>query len=184
MLPMVVKMNPFSIPEHTWIRIVMDFFGVNGDFTPSRGNTLVHHNSFSVEAPRNYKTTEDGSLGSVSETSPGKEKKKLVELFHDSINEDQDVNVLNTSINQDTGNRKPEVKPTIQDILPPKSADGTPHVSRANSRCSSQRTEDNLMFKEKPLSFTQNCLPSLVSCGSFSERKGKMSPAIDANYKP
>ncbi|GMI68340.1 hypothetical protein HRI_000503300 [Hibiscus trionum] len=162
-----------------------DFFSVNGDFTPSRGNTPVHHNSFSAGAPRIYKAPEDGSPGSASETSPGK-KKKLVELFRDNIKEDQDVNELNTSINQDTANGKLEVKPTIQDILPPKSANGTPCVSRANSRCSSERTVngDNLMFKEKPLRSTQGCLPSLVSCGSFSERKKKMNPAIDVNYKP
>ncbi|KAE8706677.1 Myzus persicae-induced lipase 1 isoform 1 [Hibiscus syriacus] len=162
-----------------------DFFSVNGDFTPSGGNTPLHHNSFSMEAPRNYKATEDGSPGSAWETYPGK-KKKLVELFRDNINEDQDVvHELNASINQDTANRKLEVKPKIQEILPPKSADGTPQVSRTNSWCSSKRTAngDNLMFKEKPLSSTQSCLPSLVSCNSFSERKKKMSPAI-VNYKP
>ncbi|KAK8607313.1 hypothetical protein V6N13_053054 [Hibiscus sabdariffa] len=162
-----------------------DFFSVNGDFTPSRGNTPVHHNGFSVEAPRIYKATEDGSPGSASETSPGK-KKKLVELFRDSIKDDQDVvNEMNTLIHQDTVNGKLEVKPTIQDVLPPKSADGTPHVSRATSQCSSERTAngDDHMFKEKPLRSTQRCLPCLVPCGSFRERKKKMSPAMDVNYK-
>ncbi|KAE8735938.1 Myzus persicae-induced lipase 1 isoform 1 [Hibiscus syriacus] len=155
-----------------------DFFSVNGDFTPSRGNTPVHHNSFSAGAPRIFKATEEGSPGSASEISPGK-KNKLADLFRDNIKEDHDVNELNTSINQDTPNGKLKVKPTIQDILPPKSADGTPRVSRANSWCSSERTANG-----EPLRSTQCCFPSLVSCGSFNERKKKMNPAMDVNYKP
>ncbi|XP_022741627.1 uncharacterized protein At3g27210-like [Durio zibethinus] len=161
-----------------------DFFSVNGDFTPSRGNTPVHH-KFSMGSPRVNKVSEEGSPGSVSEISPGK-KKKLAELFRESIREDQDVNELNTSSNQDNANGKMEVKSTIQDVLPPKSAEMPPYVSGANSLCSSERTAngDNLMFKEKPFRSVQCCLPSLVSCSSFSERKKKMSPAIAVNDKP
>ncbi|EOY02761.1 hypothetical protein QUC31_018008 [Theobroma cacao] len=156
-----------------------DFFSVNGDFTPSRGNTPVHH-SFAMGTPQVKKGTEEGSPGSVSETSPTGKKKKLVELFRESIREDQDVNELNTPRNQDLANGKIEAKPTIQDLLPPKSADGTPYVSGANSLCTSERTAngDNPIFKEKPFKSVQCCLPSLVSCKSFSERKKKMSPAI------
>ncbi|MFQ6620648.1 hypothetical protein Gotur_000526 [Gossypium turneri] len=155
------------------------------DFTPSRGNTPVHHNSISNGVPKIHKAIDEGSPGSCSEASPGK-KKKLVELFRDSVKEDQDVNELNTSINQDTANGKLECKPTVQDILPPKSASGTPYVSQANSRCSSERTAngDNLVFKEKSVRSAQRCLPSLVLCSSSSERRKKMSPATDVNYKP
>ncbi|XVF13927.1 hypothetical protein REPUB_Repub09cG0011900 [Reevesia pubescens] len=159
-----------------------DFFSVNGDFTPSRGNTPVHH-SFSVETPRANKATEEGSPGSVSETSPTGKRKKLVELFRESIREDQDVNELNTSSTQDITNGKMQVKTTIQDILPPKSTEGTPYVSGANSMCSSDRTAngDNPIFKEKPFSSSQRCLPSFVSCSRFSERRKKMNPAIAVN---
>ncbi|KAA3459445.1 transmembrane protein [Gossypium australe] len=162
-----------------------DFLSVCGDFTPSRGNTPVHHNSISIGVPKIHKSIDEGSPSSCSEASPGK-KKKLVELFRDSVKEDQDVNELNTSINQDTANGKLECKPTIQDILPPKSANGTPYVSQANSRCSSERTAngDNLMFKEKSVRSAQRCLPSLVLCSSSSERRKKMSRATDVNYKP
>ncbi|MBA0822548.1 hypothetical protein Goarm_019345 [Gossypium armourianum] len=162
-----------------------DFLSVSGDFTPSRGNTPVHHNSISNGVPKIHKAIDEGSPGSCSEVSPGK-KKKLVELFRDSVKEDQDVNELNTSINQDTANGKLECKPTVQDILPPKSASGTPYVSQANSRCSSERTAngDNLVFKEKSVRSAQRCLPSLVLCSSSSERRKKMSPATDVNYKP
>ncbi|XP_022750478.1 uncharacterized protein At3g27210-like [Durio zibethinus] len=162
-----------------------DFFSVNGDFTPSGGNTPVHH-SFSARTPQVNKATEEGSPGLVSESSPTGKKKKLVELFRDNIREDQDVNELNTSSSQDITNGKMEVKPTIRNILPPKSSDGTPYVSGANSLCSSDRTADgdNPIFMEKPRS-AQCCLPRLVSCSSFSERKKKMmSPAIAVNDKP
>ncbi|KAG4193538.1 hypothetical protein ERO13_A07G227200v2 [Gossypium hirsutum] len=162
-----------------------DFLSVSGDFTPSRGNTPVHHNSISIGVPKIHKAIDEGSPGSCSEASPGK-KKKLVELFRDSVKEDQDVNELNTSINQHTANGKLECKPTIQDILPPKSANGTPYVTQANSQCSSERTAngDNLMFKEKSVRSAQRCLPSLVLCSSSSERRKKMSPATDVKYKP
>ncbi|XWS44022.1 hypothetical protein CRYUN_Cryun15aG0009600 [Craigia yunnanensis] len=145
-----------------------DFFSVNGDFTPSRGNTPVHH-SFSVGTSRVNKVTEEGSPGSVSESSPTGKKKKLIELFRESIGEDQYVNELNTSTNQDITYGKMAVKPTIQDIIPPKSTDDTPYVTGANSLCSSERTAngDNPMFKEKPFRSVQCCLPSLVSCSSL-----------------
>ncbi|OMO85325.1 hypothetical protein CCACVL1_10269 [Corchorus capsularis] len=162
-----------------------DFFSVNGDFTPSRGNTPVHHN-FSMGTPRVVKAAAgEGSPGSASETSPTGKKKKLVELFRESIREDQDGDEQNASNNQDIANGKQEVKPTIQDILPPKSAEGTPYISGSNSRCSSERTAngDHSIFKEKPFRSVQCCLPSLVSCSSFSERKKKMNPAIAVNDK-
>ncbi|KAL4368645.1 hypothetical protein GQ457_05G019330 [Hibiscus cannabinus] len=153
-----------------------DFVSVNGDFTPRQ--------SFSMGASRVTGVTGDASPGSVSETSPTGKKKKLVELFRESIREDHDTSELNTSSNRDTNEKT--VKPTIQDILPPKSADSTPCVSGANSQCSSERTAngDNHIFKEKPFRSVQRCLPSLVSCGSFSERKKKMSPVISVNGKP
>ncbi|KAE8672455.1 ribulose-phosphate 3-epimerase [Hibiscus syriacus] len=136
-----------------------DFFSVNGDFTPSRGNTPVHH-SFSVGTPRVNKATVDGSPLSVSETSPAGKKKKLLELFRESVRENGDANELNTPSNQ-----------------------GTPYASSATSLCSSERTAngDNPMFKEQPFKSMQCCLPSFVSRSSFNERKKKMSPAIAVN---
>ncbi|KAK8485276.1 hypothetical protein V6N13_123456 [Hibiscus sabdariffa] len=140
-----------------------DFFSVNGDFTPSRGNTPVHH-SFSLGTPRVNKASVDGSPFSVSETSPTLKKKMLLELFRESVREIGDVNNLNTSSNQDRTN-------------------GTPYVSGANSICSSEWTANgnSPMFKESPLKSMQRCLPSFVSCSSFNERKKKMSPAIAVN---
>ena len=70
--------------------------------------------------------------------------------------------------------------------LPPKSGRGTPFLSGANSVCSSERTPNGDVLKddEKPMRSVQCCLPSLVSCRSFSDRKKKMSPAIAVNDRP
>lgn len=165
--------------SHAWLESDSedDFRSVNGDFTPSRGNTPVHHH-FSKETPRVSKVRfEDTIPGSTDEPSPTNKKKKLVELFRESIRQGQDFDVLNNSGNhQDIANGKMEVKPFVLD-LPPKSAHGTP--CGTNSVCSSERTANgDLFMEEKPIRPMQCCLPSLISCRSFSERKKKMGPAI------
>ncbi|KAF3963743.1 hypothetical protein ACB098_01G249500 [Castanea mollissima] len=178
-----------------------DFYSVNGDFTPSRGNTPVHHN-LSIGTPRiNIASFEDrmpGSLpepsptdkikklarfedrmpGSLPEPSPTDKKKKLAELFREnSRHENEDVDNLNTSSNQNMANGNMEVKPIVLDLTP-KSAHGTPYGT--NSVCSSEKTPNGDIFtdKEKPMRSVQCCLPSLISSRSFSDRKKKRSPAI------
>jgi len=160
-----------------------DYYSVNGDFTPSRGNTPIHHN-FSVGTPRVNKTRfEDRIPGSVSVISPTDKKKKLAELFRESSKHDQDVDDLNTSGNQNIANGNMQARPTVLD-LPPKSAHGTPYGT--NSVCSSEWTNGDhpLTEKEKPIKSIQCCLPSLISCRSFSERKKKMDPAIAVDDQP
>ncbi|CAK7328290.1 unnamed protein product [Dovyalis caffra] len=156
-----------------------DFHSVNGDFTPSRGNTPVHHSS-SAETPQVNTIPSDGRPpGSVQEPSPTGKKKRLSELFKDSISEDRDVDDLQTSgsFKQNIANGK-IVKPTILDVLP-KSANATPFLSGTNSVSSSERTPNGvaLIEKERSSKSLQCCLPSLISCRSFSDRK-KKSQAI------
>ncbi|KAB5520954.1 hypothetical protein DKX38_025273 [Salix brachista] len=156
-----------------------DFYSVNGDFTPSRGNTPVHHN-FAAGTPQANKNPLEGRPpGSELEPSPTG-KKRLSDLFKDRIREDRDADGLQTSGpgDQNIANGKVEVKQTILDVLP-KSANTTPYLSGTNSVCSSERTAngDALSEKEKSFKSTQRCLPSLIFCRSFSERK-KKSPAI------
>ncbi|KAJ9135474.1 hypothetical protein P3X46_032655 [Hevea brasiliensis] len=156
-----------------------DFFSVNGEFTPSRGSTPVHH-SFSTGTPKINKTPlEDGHPDSILEPSPTGNKKRLYELFQESLREEPEADDRQTSGKQNTANGKMEVKPTILDVLP-KSASGTPYFSGTNSVCSSERTTngDALIEREKSIKSMQCCLPSLISCSSFSERKKKMSPAL------
>lgn len=142
-----------------------DFYSVNGDFTPSRGTTPVHHN---------FGTPSQNRIpGSMAKPSPDK-KKKLLELFRESVKDDQD----------DVHGHNKQVKPTIQDVMP-KSAHTTPYLSGANSARSSERTmsEDRVSIREKSVKSLQWCIPSLSSCRSFRERRSKTSPAIEVNGK-
>lgn len=135
------------------------------DFTPSRGTTPVHHN---------FGTPSQNRIpGSMAKPSPDK-KKKLLELFRESVKDDQD----------DVHGHNKQVKPTIQDVMP-KSAHSTPYLSGANSACSSERTmsEDRVSIREKSVKSLQWCIPSLSSCRSFRERRSKTSPAIEVNGK-
>ncbi|CAI0457575.1 unnamed protein product [Linum tenue] len=133
-----------------------DFHSVRGDFTPSRGSTPVHH-SFAIGTPQKNKpvlevTPPDHSIPEPSPT--GKKKKRLSELFQDSMRE------RSTEDNEST----------------PKSAEDTPYISGVNSVCSSERTPNGkALVEEKWFNKSmQGCLPSLVSCHSFSYRKKKM----------
>ncbi|KAM7279111.1 hypothetical protein ACFE04_006245 [Oxalis oulophora] len=155
-----------------------DFFSVNGDFTPSRGNTPVHH-SFSggIVSNNNKEPILDKTSLITPEPSP---RKRLSELFRESENPDIDLQSP-ASTYQNAAGTNSEVKQTILNVLP-KSANGTPpSVSGPNSLCSSERTAngDNLLESEKksPRSM-QLCFPSMVSCRGFSPRKKKMTPVI------
>lgn len=148
-----------------------DFYSVNGDFTPSRGNTPIHHN---FGTPSVNKTSSlNRTSSSPSESSPDK-KKKLLELFKDSVKDNQDDDVR----------EKKQVKPTIQDVLP-KSSQSTPYLSGANSASSSERamSEDRASVRERSSKSSLFCIPSLTSCRSFRERRRKTSPAIAVDGK-
>lgn len=142
-----------------------DFYSVNGDFTPSRGTTPVHH-TFGTPSRNRVPS-------SKAEPSPEK-KKKLLELFRESVKDDQ--------VDDGYGHNKEAKPPTIKDVMP-KSAHCTPYG--ANSACSSERTmsEDRVSIREKSVKSLQGCMPSLSSCRSFRERRRKTSPAIEVNGK-
>ncbi|BAT84819.1 hypothetical protein LR48_Vigan03g181500 [Vigna angularis] len=148
-----------------------DFYSVKGEFTPSRGSTPVHH-IFLNKAP-------SSEPGSVPEPSPTTQKKKLLDLFRESVRENPSEDGENTFDSE-----MKDVKATTVHELP-KSAHSTPYVSWGNSACSSERTTngDHVSLREKTVKSVQGCLPSLASCRSFSERKRKTSPAIAANGK-
>ncbi|KAF2316431.1 hypothetical protein GH714_041772 [Hevea brasiliensis] len=158
------KMRPFLIP--------------NLEFTPSCGSTPVHHNFFMGTPKINKTTLEDRPPGSIPEPSPTGKKKRLSELFKESLREEPEADDLHNSGKQNTANGKIEVKPTILDVLP-KSASGTPYISGPNSVCGSERTAngDALIERDKSIKSAQCCLPSLISRCSAGERKKKMSPA-------
>lgn len=172
--------------NHLWLSNVC--VSSNPEFTPSRGNTPIHH---SFGTPRVNKTPfENRSPASMTAPSPTEKKKKLLELFRDSVRDDHERDDNNNSSGiLNMGNAKKEEKPIINVSLP-KSSRSTPYnVSGTNSVCSSaERTSnaDAVSFREKTVKSMQGCLPSLSSCRSFSERTRKMSPApaVAVNGKP
>lgn len=156
-----------------------DFYSVNGDFTPSRGSTPVHH-GFSRGSTPVHKALGDRTPIRIPEPSPTTTKKKLLQLF-DEDKEDADEQEQHTSGGgaQHAANGKQDVSSTILN-LPPKSANGTPFVSGPNSVCGSERTAngDEPLQKEKSVRASPCCIPSLLSCRSLTDRKKKVNHAI------
>ncbi|XP_022879282.1 uncharacterized protein At3g27210-like isoform X1 [Olea europaea var. sylvestris] len=139
-----------------------DFSSINGDFIPSRGSTPVHHSS-SV-----------GNPVSVPVSSPADKKKKLSDLFKESLQVDRDLDEQHVvgNLNVDAAEVKAEV---LSVDLPPKSADERPNVSGAIFAYTSERTL-NVVFRPEDKS-AKSCLPRLISSRSFSERRNRMSPS-------
>ncbi|CAK8541117.1 unnamed protein product [Lathyrus sativus] len=135
-----------------------DFYSVNGDFTPSRGTTPVHH-SFGTPA-----INKNSSLHIAPE--PSAKKKNLLELFRESVRE-----VRNDEVGKTFSNEEKQVIPVIVHDLT-KSAQSTPYISGSIERTMNDENES-----VKPV---QCCLPRL---SSFSERRRKASLDIAANGK-
>ncbi|XP_010425459.1 PREDICTED: uncharacterized protein At3g27210 [Camelina sativa] len=128
-----------------------DFHSVNGDFTPSRGNTPK--GSFSDRPPRFTFHEKKPSRGSSS-PAPLPRRKKLGELFRDSIREEREES-------SEGGGSS--------------SAISTPYLSGANS-CEFSNTSVEKEEKKKSNWQHHRCLPGFSSCGgSFMERRKKMS---------
>ncbi|KAI3463099.1 hypothetical protein Pfo_019762 [Paulownia fortunei] len=153
-----------------------DFLSVNGDFTPSRGSTPVHH-KFSLGNPLGNKAPVlEGTLGSVPEPSPPDKKKRLSDLFKESLRHHQYEDEENVASNENVVPEK--VKAEATTLVQPKSTNGIACLFGANSGGSSERTPNGVLRTEdKSVKFAQCCLPVLRSNRSFSERKKKMSPA-------
>ncbi|XP_073123936.1 uncharacterized protein At3g27210-like [Henckelia pumila] len=155
-----------------------DFLSVNGDFTPSRGNTPVHP-SFSAGNPRvNDSLVVVGTLDPVPSTSSPDKKKRLSDLFKESIRADQYVDQENKAGGENAVPANIETRETNVVLQYPKSTNGTPYLSGANSRGSSERTPNGLFeADENSVKSAQCCLPRLLSSRSFNERRKRMSPA-------
>ncbi|KAL0424210.1 UNVERIFIED_CONTAM: hypothetical protein Sradi_0955800 [Sesamum radiatum] len=141
---------------------------MHADFTPSRGSTPVHHKFSSGNPPANKAPAIEATLDAESEPSPLDKKKRLSELFKESLRHQYEDEV-------------PEKVKAEEKTNPveAKSTHGTPRFFGLNSRSSSERTPNGVLLKadEKPLKSGQCCLPRLLPSRSFSERKKKMSPA-------
>ncbi|KAL4032292.1 hypothetical protein IC575_005362 [Cucumis melo] len=127
-----------------------DFFSVKGDFTPSCGNTPLHHR-FPAETPRTSKVSASSTDNELSNFSlpplPPKRRKKLADLFRESLGNEASFAFLN-----DEENRKAD--------------EG--RVSGTDSVCNSERTAGEGMDQlvdENPMELNSKmcCLPALVS---------------------
>ncbi|KAL0431573.1 UNVERIFIED_CONTAM: hypothetical protein Sradi_0783300, partial [Sesamum radiatum] len=136
-------------------------------FTPSRGSTPVHHKFSSGNPPANKAPAIEATLGAVSEPSPPDTKKRLSELFKESLRHQYEDEVPN------------KVKAEATNPVQAKSTDGTPRFFGLNSGGSSERTPNAVLLEadKKPLKSGQCCLPRLLPTRSLNERKKKMSPA-------
>lgn len=149
--------------SHPWLDSdCEDYFSVNGDLTPSRGNTPIHEKSF-IEHPAPQPKLDkiphvDSVPHSMSKPSP-----TLFELFCQSFGD-----------NPTSGNEKlhghNEAIPTIS---PPKS------TRKSSFTHSSETTPYRVSRdrKENSIQSAQCCIPSFMRSRSFSERKKRLSPA-------
>ncbi|XP_058093261.1 uncharacterized protein At3g27210-like [Magnolia sinica] len=155
-----------------------DFYSINGDFTPSRGNTPNYQRS-TPTTPRLNKVSflERAPNSKLPELSPTVKKKKLAELFEESTKGERDSDTKTNSTEQNVINGKMETENAHLQI-PPKSSEGTPYLTGTNSVCSSERTPngESKPEREKKVRAAQCCLPSLVPSLSFSEKKKQPSP--------
>ncbi|KAK4772806.1 hypothetical protein SAY86_014581 [Trapa natans] len=159
-----------------------DFLSVNGDFTPSCGSTPVHPTLMSTPQARKPPVVIiDKAPSSIPEPSPNTKKKRLAELFRDSIGgseeapfaaADYDVDESKPSDDK-IASKLPPQQPftTILDVLPG-SGHGTPYIPGANYE---PDQEHKLSRPEQQ----QRCLPSLMSFRLSMSRKKKMPPVHD-----
>uniref|UniRef100_A0A1D1ZKS2 Uncharacterized protein At3g27210 n=1 Tax=Anthurium amnicola TaxID=1678845 RepID=A0A1D1ZKS2_9ARAE len=147
-----------------------DFFSVNGDFTPSRGSTPDYQTGVPVKLELHKVALFFHGVSDIkSELSP---RKTLAELLQESLNGgplEQEHNTVKTEVQV---NGKSEANKTIMEELS-NSVSGTPYLSGTNSVCSEQRTSD-VEFrtaKQKRGEAMQCCIPSLVHCLSFNDKR-------------
>ncbi|XP_077250304.1 uncharacterized protein At3g27210-like [Tasmannia lanceolata] len=140
-----------------------DFLSVNGDFTSSSCSTPNHQRSTPGTPQLKKAFFVDRTLDPTSEFSPTDKKKKLADLFRESLGDEQVPEEQNLGHNQSKVNGKLDVNNT-NIHTPPKSSQGTPYLSVANSVCNSERipNKDTKHEKEKTVKATQCCMPGLI----------------------
>ncbi|KAL0461770.1 UNVERIFIED_CONTAM: hypothetical protein Slati_0064600, partial [Sesamum latifolium] len=99
-------------------------------FTPSRGSTPVHHKFSSGNPPANKAPAIEATLGSVSEPSPPDTKKRLSELFKESLRHSMKMRFRQGERKQPIQSTNPQ-KSTFEVVLTPNvlKADKKPEVS-------------------------------------------------------
>ncbi|KAG2264233.1 hypothetical protein Bca52824_071312 [Brassica carinata] len=158
-VPQEVKMKFFDTQQWLQSDSDDDFHSVNGDFTPSRGNTPK--SSFSDRLPRiNNLIFHEKKPSRGSSPAPKPRRKKLGDLFRESIREEREESSGGSS------------------------ALSSPYLSGENSgEFNNAAIEESGVKEEKKKSNWQHhrCLPGFSACGgSFMERRKKMSSETGA----
>ncbi|CAH8385716.1 unnamed protein product [Eruca vesicaria subsp. sativa] len=129
-----------------------DFMSVDGEFTPSRGTTPVHH-KFSDQTPKTEETKHD-----QEEPSPTDNKKRLLELFKETQDQDE--------VEEEDDVAESKARACLWLRTPVRSsAPATPYNSNDTERQQLKRVKSAAQ---------SGCVLRLVSCSSFTERRRKM----------
>ncbi|CAN8260794.1 unnamed protein product [Cochlearia groenlandica] len=123
-----------------------DFMSVNGEFTPSGGTTPVHH-KFIDQTPK--------SEEELSHLTDDNNKKRLVELFKETQEDDHDDDVAEYKARACLWLRTPVRS----------SAPATPY-----------NINKQQLKRVRSAAGHGGCVPRLVSCSSFTERRPEMMP--------
>ncbi|KAL1211251.1 hypothetical protein V5N11_023283 [Cardamine amara subsp. amara] len=127
-----------------------DFMSVDGEFTPSRGTTPVHH-KFCDQTPQE------------EQPSPTDNKKRLLELFKETQDEDDEEE-------QEQGDddvAEGKARACLWLRTPVRSSAPTTPYNNNKERQQQQ-------LKRVRSARHGGCVPRLVSCSSFTERRRKM----------
>ncbi|PKA57734.1 Uncharacterized protein AXF42_Ash015109 [Apostasia shenzhenica] len=139
-----------------------DFCSVNGEFTPSRGNTPNHQIGIPKTPPRNSKSVYDELfLETESKPSPTDSKKKLSELLQDW--------------SEQAGIQPRTKESKVEDVENPDiGMNEKPYIRTVETNHSQNSSEWNPK-PNKERKTTACCIPSLLP--SISSMKPKTSPA-------
>lgn len=127
-----------------------EFVSVNGDFTPSRGNTPVHHLSALKTQTYKFQNASDEKV------SPNDGKKKLFDLLQET---NQSENMDNENFTENSGGDAT------------KSMVGSPRISETTSTWSTEATPNKSNKKEKTRRSSKRCcFPRLYPTFIYNER--------------
>lgn len=174
-----------------------DFYSVNGDFTPSRGSTPIHHAAGTprlsrVFSPQVSRAVFEGKppIRSASNRSQG--NTSVRQSFSSTTQAtgvlSEDVAGSNTVSSSTTKSKKlidlfresmrERGGVGLASPLPPRSANRTPSGLRysVSSTDVAVPVNDHVPVEEKPAKFTHRCFPRFAYVRSFSESKKTSNP--------
>ncbi|CAH2055399.1 unnamed protein product [Thlaspi arvense] len=129
-----------------------DFMSVDGEFTPSRATTPVHHKFCDQNTPKAEERKHE------EEPSPTDSKKRLLELFKETQDEDEGEE------EDDVAEGKARACLWLR----------TPVRSSAPATPYNTNDRERQQLKRVRSAAHGGCVPRLVSCSSFTDRRRKM----------